>query len=192
VVIILPVPGVNDPNLLQKQRKFFDITTKHKPVNVGDRWLGNLYTKGVTMEKIYADPRPLPVAVFDNKAAVAAVLKDLKAADLGLCVVASVMTEYLGVEAVSAYRALAKTLETRSPAFHEDITAEATQDSLTYAQGYSIESWGGYLVSLARTHNAPIIYSVDKELRRKVKEVEVVNPLSTEDFAEYNRWLEKD
>lgn len=89
VVIILPVAGVNDQNLLQKQRKFLDITTKHKPVNVGDRWLGNLYTKGVTLEKIYADPKPLPVAVYDNKAAVTAVLKELKEADLGLSVVVS-------------------------------------------------------------------------------------------------------
>lgn len=102
-----------------------------------------------------------------------------------------IMTEYIGVETVSAYRALVKTLETRSPAFHEDITIEATQDSLTYAQGYSIESWDGYLVSLAKAHNAPIIYSVDQELKRKVKEVEVVNPLTREDFTEYNKWLEK-
>lgn len=100
-----------------------------------------------------------------------------------------IMTKYLGVEEVSACKALTKTLETRSPAFYEDINIDSALDSLTYALAYRIESWDGYIVHLARKYRAPIIYSVDQELARKVKGVTVVNPIPPNIFAEYNKWL---
>lgn len=102
-----------------------------------------------------------------------------------------IMTSYLGVDGVSACKALTKTLETRSPAFYEDISVDAAIDSLTYALAYRVESWDGYLVYLAKKHGASIIYSVDQELARKVREVAVVNPIPIDVFEKYNEWLKQ-
>lgn len=100
-----------------------------------------------------------------------------------------VMTEYIGVDKVSAYRALSKTLETRSPALHEDIPLDMAIDALSYANGYDIESWDGYIVALARSYGAPVIYTLDQEMARKVKGIAVVNPIPQEIFRQYNKWL---
>lgn len=102
-----------------------------------------------------------------------------------------VMTQYLGVDRNSACKALIKTLETKSPAFYEDINLDMTVDALENALSYKIESWDGYLVSLAKHYEASIIYSIDGELAKKVKEVKVINPVPDEIFSEYNRWLKK-
>ena len=40
-----------------------------------------------------------------------------------------------------------------------------------------------------RLSRAPIVYSIDGKLARKVKEVKVINPIPAEVFLEYNRWL---
>ena len=102
-----------------------------------------------------------------------------------------VMTRYLGVDRLSACKALIKTLETRSPAFYEDISLDMAIDALENALSYKIESWDGYIVSLAKNYGAPIIYSIDGELARRVKEIEVINPIPHERFLEYNRWLKE-
>ncbi len=100
-----------------------------------------------------------------------------------------VMTEYLGVERSSAYNALTKTLETRSPAFYEDISVDMALGALENALSYRIESWDGYLVSLAKAHDAAVIFSIDGRFARKAKGVRVVNPLPGAVFEEYNAWL---
>lgn len=101
-----------------------------------------------------------------------------------------VMTEYLGVDRDSACEALEKTLETRSPAFYEDLSVDMAIDALENALTYKIESWDGYIVCLAKSQKASIIYSIDGKLARKVKEeVKVINPIPAEVFLEYNRWL---
>jgi len=100
-----------------------------------------------------------------------------------------VMTRYLGVEDTSAYRALTKTLETGSPAFHEDVNVDSAIDSLTYALSYKVESWDGYIIHLAKRFRAPIIYSVDLELKRKTREIQVINPIPPETFTQYIKWL---
>jgi len=102
-----------------------------------------------------------------------------------------IMTEYIGVERVAAHKALIKTLELRSPAFYEDISIDLAVDAITYADGYHVESWDGYIIALSRLFNAPVIYSIDKELMKKVREVKVVNPISEEDFKKYNEWLRR-
>ena len=100
-----------------------------------------------------------------------------------------IMTEYLGVEKVSAYKALTRTLETRSPALYQDISIDQAIDALTYANGYHIESWDGYIIALAKEMNAPMIYSLDEKLATKIKEVHVVNPIPEEEYKSYNQWL---
>ncbi len=62
---------------------------------------------------------------------------------------------------------------------------------MIYALAYKIESWDGYILYLAKIYGAPAIYSVDKELARKVKEVAVVNPIHPEIFEKYTKWLEE-
>ncbi|HID91040.1 TPA: PIN domain-containing protein [Candidatus Bathyarchaeota archaeon] len=100
-----------------------------------------------------------------------------------------IMTRYIGVEAVAAFRALSKTLETRSPTLFTDIPIDLAIDALAYAGGYRVESWDGYIMALARAFNAPIIYSIDKGLSRKVKGINVVNPIPEEEFRAYCTWL---
>jgi len=102
-----------------------------------------------------------------------------------------IMTEYLGVDRLPACKALSKTLETRSPAFYRDVDVDSAREALTYALAYEIESWDGYLIHLAKTNRAPIIYSVDQELTRRAREVMIVNPLPHRLFVKYNNWLKE-
>lgn len=102
-----------------------------------------------------------------------------------------ILTNYLKVERIAAYETLKKTLETNSPAFYTDLSCELAIDSLTNALGYRIESWDGYIVAIAKAHSAPLIYTVDAEMRRKVKDIHVINPIPEDIFKEYNEWLKK-
>ena len=99
-----------------------------------------------------------------------------------------ILTRYLKVEKVSAYEVLTRTLKTRSPAFYEDISIDIVLDSLTNALGYSVESWDGYIIALAKKFRTTL-YTVDLKLMQKVRDVPVVNPIPEEIFEEYNRWL---
>lgn len=100
-----------------------------------------------------------------------------------------IMTEYLGVDRFSACKALTKTLETKSPAFYEDISVDMVTDALEYALAYKIESWDGYIVSLAKNHGAVIIYSIDGELAKRVKDVEVINPIPGDVMRKYHDFV---
>lgn len=102
-----------------------------------------------------------------------------------------IMTEYLGVDRVRGERTLKETLQTRSPAFYEDVTIDQVLDALMYAGGYHVESWDGYIVSLARNFGAPIIYTTDRELAQKVEGIEGINPIPRDTFTKYNKWLKK-
>lgn len=100
-----------------------------------------------------------------------------------------IMTRYIGVERAAAFRALTKTLETRFPAFYTDIPIDLVVDSLTYADSYRVESWDGYIIALAKAFNAPIIYSIDRVLAKRIREIRVVNPIPEEEFKAYDTWL---
>ncbi|MEM3078497.1 MAG: PIN domain-containing protein [Nitrososphaerales archaeon] len=102
-----------------------------------------------------------------------------------------IMTEYLGINETLACKALTKTLETKSLAFYKDISVDSALDALTYALAYKIESWDGYIIHLAKVHGAPIVYSFDRELARRVKEVTVLNPIPANVFEKYNKWMEE-
>jgi hypothetical protein len=102
-----------------------------------------------------------------------------------------ILTNYLRVERVSACEVLKKTLETKSPAFYSDINIDLAINALTNAMGYRIESWDGYVVAIARAHSAPIIYTIDGEMKKKVKDLHVVNPIPKDVFREYNEWLKE-
>jgi predicted nucleic acid-binding protein len=60
---------------------------------------------------------------------------------------------------------------------------------LEYALAYKIESWDGYIVSLAKNHGAVIIYSIDGELAKRVKDVEVINPIPGDVMRKYHDFV---
>jgi len=99
-----------------------------------------------------------------------------------------IVTRYLGVPRVAAKAALAGLLRTASPALYPHVTPEVASDALDYASAYGVESWDGYLLSLARSFGTSVVYSLDEELK-KVKEVTVVNPFSAAKTKEYHKAL---
>jgi len=99
-----------------------------------------------------------------------------------------ILTRYLKVPRLEAKRALIKTLEIESPAFYEDIKVEAAIDGLEYAATYNIESWDGYLISIAREFNTSIIYAIDKDFK-KVPGITLINPISKRTMESYHKWL---
>ena len=72
-----------------------------------------------------------------------------------------VMTRYLRVRRKAAAEELLKTLELRSPVFIQDLKTDHAMTALRNAEKYRIEAWDGYLVALADSLGASIIYTID-------------------------------
>jgi len=53
---------------------------------------------------------------------------------------------------------------------------------------YQLESWDGYLIALARTLGAKVVYSQDEEFS-KVREVSVSNPFPRDKLHEYHEYV---
>jgi predicted nucleic acid-binding protein len=101
-----------------------------------------------------------------------------------------ITTRYLGVPKPAAKRILEGILRTESPALYPHISPKTTLDALEYAIAYNIESWDGYLISLARSLGSTIIYTLDMELS-KVKEITAVNPFPEDTVKSYHEYLVK-
>ena len=101
-----------------------------------------------------------------------------------------IATRYLRVAKISAKKVLGGILATRSPALYPQITPDLAIDALEYATYYDIESWDGYLVSLAGSLGTTIVYSLDKELA-KTKEITVINPFPEEAVEQYHEFMRK-
>ena len=99
-----------------------------------------------------------------------------------------IATRYLRAPRVAVKKILAKLLETRSPAFYQDISIDLVLDALDYAAGYRVESWDGYVIAVAVRLGASVVYSLDKELSR-ARVVEVVSPFPEEEVAKYHEYL---
>ena len=88
-----------------------------------------------------------------------------------------IMVKYLKLPIKDVNEKLKITLSLDSPAFYEDLRKDDVIKALDNSTYYKIESWDGYLLSLAEKFNINIILSIDEKLRRKVKEkFIVVNP----------------
>jgi len=87
VLIMLRAVGINDSGYLPKVQEFLRIALRHNPVNIGSEMKGSLYE--FKPEEIIAGAKGDSHVVFDNPQALAAFLRDLKEADLGLSVVVS-------------------------------------------------------------------------------------------------------
>ena len=90
VMLTIQAVGINDDGAVPKMQAFLRIALRHKPVNIGSVSMGGMIDKP---EEVIANVEKIAHAVFDNKEAVTAVLKELKEADLGISVVVSSIFE---------------------------------------------------------------------------------------------------
>ena len=102
-----------------------------------------------------------------------------------------VATNYLRVPRMTVRKVLEGILRTGSPALHPHVTPTMARDALDYASTYGVESWDGYLISIARSLRSSVVFTLDEDLRR-VREVTVVNPFPREDVERYHDFLEKE
>lgn len=101
-----------------------------------------------------------------------------------------VATRYLRVPRMTVKKVLGGILRTGSPALYGHVSPQTAWDALDYASTYLIESWDGYLISLARSLRSTVVFSLDEKLH-KVKEITLVNPFLREDVERYHDFLEK-
>ncbi len=102
IVFAMPSKGINEEGALGKLQTFLRLAVKHGPVNVGQGSKGGMYRPTSNLTPLAhwsrpegADPETVAkgmdepsvvAAVFDDVTKVEALLKDLKAADLGLSI----------------------------------------------------------------------------------------------------------
>ena len=102
VVICVPSRGRNDENVVPKLKRFLELALKHGPVNLGDSRHGGAlrpsrhmnplshWKRDITpdFEEVIRglDTATTAAAVFDNRAAAEAFVKDVRDADLGVSV----------------------------------------------------------------------------------------------------------
>lgn len=99
-----------------------------------------------------------------------------------------VATSYLRAPRASVGRALRTMLETYSPAFFSDIPPYLALEAIELAVSFQVESWDGYIVTVARLLNTDVIYSLDKSLER-VPGIRVASPFSEEELMEYHNFI---
>ncbi|MHA2244280.1 MAG: hypothetical protein ACXADY_04885 [Candidatus Hodarchaeales archaeon] len=99
-----------------------------------------------------------------------------------------ILTSYLRVSPVDAKKSLFDTFRLSSPCFIADIRKEVVTEALELATCYKVESWDGYLISLAKIFGTNVVYSIDKKMD-KVSEIIVRCPVEKEKMEEYHRWL---
>lgn len=137
-------------------------------------------------------------ACFENPlkehsiAFIAQVLNQEKPATLPISTVIGayhIATRYLRVSKVAVKKILEGILRSGSPALHPQITPRIALDALDYALAYDIESWDGYLISLARSMGSTVVYTLDEELAR-VKEITAVNPFPSDVVKQYHEFLQ--
>ncbi len=99
-----------------------------------------------------------------------------------------ILTSYLRVSPIDAKNSLLDTFRLGSPCFIADIRKEVVIEALELATCYKVESWDGYLISLAKIFGTNVIYSIDKKMGR-VEEILVKNPIEENKMKEYHDWL---
>lgn len=99
-----------------------------------------------------------------------------------------IATKYLRCPKDLIAKEIEETLNLASPAFVEDISIETAREAIDIAVAHGVESWDGYLVSLARSFKAPVIYSLDENFRG-IPDISLVIPFSSEKVKEYHRWV---
>jgi len=109
IVFAMAARGVNDEGSVTKFQKFLDIARKHEPINLGDATKGGVYRPSKRLNPLahwfrkderdpealvnHVDQPTVVSAVFDNPEALTAFLADIKAAELGLSINISALTD---------------------------------------------------------------------------------------------------
>lgn len=102
IIFAMPAKGINEDGAIGKLQTFLRLALKHGPVNVGQGSRGGMYRPSSNLTPLAHWSRPeeadaetvfkamdepsVVAAVFDDVAKVEALLKDVKAADLGLSI----------------------------------------------------------------------------------------------------------
>jgi predicted nucleic acid-binding protein len=101
-----------------------------------------------------------------------------------------IATRYLRVPRMTVKKVLWGILGTGSPALYGQVSPQTAKDALDYASIYGIESWDGYLISLARSLRSTVVFSLDEELK-KVREITPVNPFPKQEVELYHEFLKE-
>ena len=102
-----------------------------------------------------------------------------------------IMTKYLKLRGTAVAKALLKTLSVESPAFYENLPKAVAEKGIALASELNISSWDTYLVELAKELGISRIYTIDEELAKKVKYLEIENPIPVSVMKEYHQYIEK-
>jgi len=102
-----------------------------------------------------------------------------------------IMTRYLKLRSDRAAKALLKTLSVESPAFYGNLPKAVAEKALALASELNISSWDGYLIELAKTLGINKIYTIDEELARKVRDIEIENPIPRNVMEEYHQYIQE-
>jgi len=100
-----------------------------------------------------------------------------------------IMTRYLRLRRDKVVRALLETLSLSSPAFYEDVPKIIVERAMVGASELNLSPWDTYLIELAKELGISKIYSVDEELARKVRDIEIVNPIPRDVMKEYHCYV---
>jgi hypothetical protein len=87
IVFTMSAKGINEAGSAERMKQFLSILVKHRPVNYGDMVTGNCHVKSA--EEILGNIQSTSIVhgVFTDAREVVEILKELKAADLGMSVV---------------------------------------------------------------------------------------------------------
>lgn len=100
-----------------------------------------------------------------------------------------IMTRYLKLRGDRVARALLKTLSVESPAFYESLNKTVAEKALASASELNISSWDSYLIEVAKELGIKKIYTIDEELKRKIRDIEVENPIPQNVMKEYHQYI---
>lgn len=97
VLLAMPSKDINHVGSAPKLRRFFELTMAAGAIKIGDCRSGNEYHQGGTAKILEnVEDRAVIHAVFKDRESLVVALKNLKAADLGLSIVASGLFDEVG------------------------------------------------------------------------------------------------
>jgi len=102
-----------------------------------------------------------------------------------------IMTRYLKLRSDRVAKALLKTLSVESPAFYGGLPKAVTEKAVALASELNISSWDGYLIELAKELGINKIYTIDEELTKKVRDIEIENPIPRNVMEEYHQYIQE-
>jgi predicted nucleic acid-binding protein len=102
-----------------------------------------------------------------------------------------IMTKYLKLRRERTAKALLKTLTLESLAFYEVIPKNVAKEAIVTASEIDVSSWDTYLIELAKNLGLKKIYTVDKELAEKVKDIQIENPIPEDVMRNYHDYVQK-